>query len=918
VTLSVYRPVTAIDYAYQTGLDEALVIPAPGLLENADGWPAPTVTNYGTPASGQVSGAADGGFTYTPAPGYTGVDSFSYEVGNGHGSDHTATVSITVGKQPVAQDDVFKATVGTPLSVAAAEGILENDDVNGAVLVELNPSGSADGTLALARDGSFEYRPGTGFWGEETFTYTLKNGLGESDAAVTFEVYLEPTVEDHRYATPLDTTLLVGAAEGLLSGHTGRPEPTVNLPTDADSIRGTLVLQADGSFSFTPEPDFTGEVEFRYEARNGRGDDTATVTIFVGEPAVAVDDGPFEVLGNVSRSSETYSVLGNDTGDRIKLELEAFDGKSKEGGDVTLNSDGTFTYDPPAGHTGEDSFEYTVSNGFGPSEGTVSLNVSGMLWFVDPDAGEEAGQPGDGRLSRPFTNLQELDTVAGADRTPGTIFLYVAGVPHAGPLTLRSGDLLLGQSASGRLESLAGVVVPEGSAELPELLGPAGPAVTISVDAGGITVNENNRLQSLMLGGGPASSSSTALQGSSIGTLQLTDVSISTQGNALDLETGTLQAVIPGLFFSGGKQGIRLASLAGSLDLTGSLTSQTDGLLIDRSSLAVSFAGDISGERPLTVRNHSGSVTVTGEVLGESVLLQDSAGGTVRVGSLDLVAHDAVALSMRNGGKLLLADPAARIRSHGQTAVLLTDTSELDLTLAEISSTGSSCVSLIAGGSSRQSFSLIDSDVNDCTVGVQLAAVRHGVADVTLSDNRISSGTGSGISLHAEGSALISAWVTNNTVTSTLPGNYGFGIDVVAEEGGWLRGLIDGNTVSNFAYGLRSGVRGAGAGMADLTLTANNVSSGGSWAGEGAWFLAGTKEPDEKGRLCMNLTGGNSMRSGSRTEPDYLLDQYADSRLALQGFAGGNAAVFIGQNDPGASVSLNPGATVDGGTCITP
>jgi hypothetical protein len=375
--------------------------------------------------------------------------------------------------------------------------------------------------------------------------------------------------------------------------------------------------------------------------------------------------------------------------------------------------------------------------------------------------------------------------------------------------------------------------------------------------------------------------------------------------------------VFPSLFSSGGSQGIRLASLAGSLELTGSLDSLEDGLLIEGGSLAVSFAGDISGERPLTVRNHSGSVTVTGEVLGESVLLQDSAGGTVRVGSLDLVAHDAVALSMRNGGKLLLADPAARIKSYGETAVLLTGTSELDLSNAVISSTGSSCVSLIAGDG-RQLFSLIDSDVSDCTVGVQLAAVRQGVADVTLSGNLISSGAGSGISLHAEDEALISARITGNIVSSMLAGNNGFGIDVVAEEGGWLRGLITGNTVSNFAFGLRSGARGLGTGTADVTLTGNNLSSGGSWAGPGAWFLAGTKEPDEKGRLCVNLTGGNSVRSGSSTEPDYLLDQYADSRLALQGFAGGNAAVFIGQNDPGASVSLNPGATVDGGTCIRP
>ena len=70
-------------------------------------------------------------------------------------------------------------------------------------------------------------------------------------------------------------------------------------------------------------------------------------------------------------------VLANDTDpDGDVLTVAAFDAASARGGAVAMNTDGRFTYTPPAGYTGTDSFPYTATDGAAQDAATVSLFVS--------------------------------------------------------------------------------------------------------------------------------------------------------------------------------------------------------------------------------------------------------------------------------------------------------------------------------------------------------------------------------------------------------------------------------------------------------------------------------------------------------------------------------------------------------------
>ena len=184
--------------------------------------------------------------------------------------------------------------------------------------------------------------------------------------------------------------------------------------TTATFGAGSLTVNANGSFVFTPDTNFTGLFSFDYRLENGAAFDDATVTLAVGVRPVANDDD-FDSIGNVGLDAPSGTLgadngNGEDAGDLITV--TSFDASSTQGGSVTANADGSFTYDPPAGFTGTDTFTYTVGNGFGNSAAaTVTVTVSDMIWFIDNSA---AGS-NEGTLTNPFQSIAAFNGLSWAE-----------------------------------------------------------------------------------------------------------------------------------------------------------------------------------------------------------------------------------------------------------------------------------------------------------------------------------------------------------------------------------------------------------------------------------------------------------------------------------------------------------------------
>src|SRR6202030_3511095 len=102
----------------------------------------------------------------------------------------------------------------------------------------------------------------------------------------------------------------------------------------------------------------------------------------------------------------------------------------------------------------------------GSSTATVHLTLSGIIWFINDNAGA-----GDGRLSSPFNSLAAFQAVNdGAAHHPAAnanIFLYDSSTGYTGPVVLLNGQKLIGQDATSSLSAITRLTPGTSSATLP-------------------------------------------------------------------------------------------------------------------------------------------------------------------------------------------------------------------------------------------------------------------------------------------------------------------------------------------------------------------------------------------------------------------------------------------------------------------
>jgi FtsP/CotA-like multicopper oxidase with cupredoxin domain len=391
--LAADTPPVANDDAYSTKQDTPLAVVAPGVLDNdtdinGDALTASIVT---LPSIGAVSLISDGSFTYTPNVGLFGIDSFTYVANDGTNDSLPATVTITVNEDvaPIAVDDTYTMDQDTVLA-EAAPGVLANDtDANGDPLTAALSTGPSNGVVTLIADGSFTYTPTGGFIGIDSFTYLANDGANDSlPATVTITVNevvtnTPPVAIDDAYSTDEDTTLLV-PAPGVLDNDTdGEADPLtasiVALPTNGALTLDTV--NADGSFSYTPNLGYSGADTFTYVANDGEFDSNiATVNITVNavnDPPMANDDIASVQKGN--GNSVTIDVAANDTDADGTLDLTSVIVESlPSGATVTNNLDGTVTLTLTSGNSVVRLFTYTIKDDLGAISnlGTVTVTVT--------------------------------------------------------------------------------------------------------------------------------------------------------------------------------------------------------------------------------------------------------------------------------------------------------------------------------------------------------------------------------------------------------------------------------------------------------------------------------------------------------------------------------------------------------------
>ncbi len=377
---------------YETGQGETLVVPAPmGLAGNDEvvtaGTPMISVAPADLPdpiTEGTLVVMPDGSFTFVPVPGFVGTITVPYTLSDGVGGSDTGVATITVNGSPNVVDDTENTTADVPVN---HDPTTNDSDPEGDDLTVSAVSDPLNGSAEVEPDGTVTYTPDPGFVGTDTYTYTVCDSFGNcEDGTVTVVVSPPPNETpvggDDEAATPTDTPVVLNV---LANDSDADDDPlTVNdIPTQPTN--GDVVINPDGTVTYTPDPGFVGIDVFEYEVCDDAGAcDIVTVVVEVGPPGtgpIAPLDTEPEAIDDEASTTAGQPVVVDVTGNDVDLDGDTLSVGTivqppPGQGTVADNGDGTVTFTPAPGFIGTATFEYTVADEDGNTDvATVTVDV---------------------------------------------------------------------------------------------------------------------------------------------------------------------------------------------------------------------------------------------------------------------------------------------------------------------------------------------------------------------------------------------------------------------------------------------------------------------------------------------------------------------------------------------------------------
>ena len=396
---------------------------------------------------------------------------------------------IDINVPPVAQD--LDVTVAEDATVSGSVDAIDPDDAN----LTFSLVGDAPAGLTFNSDGSFTFDASADEYQDlndgETLdvvvNFTASDGIGTSTGQLTITITgvtdnFAPVAVDDTATTAEDTSVTID----VLGNDTDADgdDLTVTAAT-VPAAQGTVVVNDDGTITFTPADDFNGTATITYTVSDGVGTDTGSVAVTVTPVVDALD-----AVDDTYTATEDSGVV---TGDVTANDIDA------DGGDVmvmlangsvlppafTLNADGTWSLDTnaaayqglAAGETQTFTFDYVLSDADGgandsPSDtATVTLTVTGVNDAVVAVDDEADALTADAVTIDVLANDTDVDgddlTVTAASSDDGTVVINDDGTITFTANDGFEGDATITYTVSDGTATDTGVVTVTVTAEPP-------------------------------------------------------------------------------------------------------------------------------------------------------------------------------------------------------------------------------------------------------------------------------------------------------------------------------------------------------------------------------------------------------------------------------------------------------------------
>jgi hypothetical protein len=598
------------------------------------------------------------------------------------------------------------------------------------------------------------------------------------------------------------------------------------------------------------------------------------------------------------------------------------------GGSVDMHADGSFSFTPTTGFNGAASFTYTIQDAQGLASvttGTVNIPVSGLVWYVD---NTYAGGGNDGSYLKPFTTIGNLndngtgaagtvgpnDSIVGDDDVDGagdTIFVYHNGPAYTNGITLEANQKLFGDGTN--------LLVNGHNVGGTERTGGVDNVATNSVidnsgANGGIILSTGNTISGINVNGIAPGAVGIQDVAGGVGTLNISNVALTGQGQLLDLDQGGTATVSLTSLASTGSTGAN----GGVVDLTG-LTTGSSLTVTGTTSITGTHSQtgiDISGNTGGVTVNFQGNVTVNTALQNALVISNNTGTNTVTFGgnantftttagnAVDMNANTtSTTVNFNNGGLNIDTTTGKGMNVDTTTLNVAGGSNTIDTTTGQILTANNAAV-----GANNLTFASLISTGSTTGSAISLNNLDNGSLTVT-GNVTIAGTTGAG----ADGINVSGGSSTNIALngTTTISGVADDGVELNASTGSFtMVGGSIGGTIGDDAINVTGGTGAVTVG-ATLTKTAagNVIDVSGHATGTIAISNTISSTGTSNGISLTNNTSGNINLTGAVT-----LNTGANNALTFTNTAATGATLTLNHGDLNIDTTSGTGINVSSTT----